>query len=58
MSYSEEASRALIESSAGFVAGVAATLVAHPLDLVKTRLQGEMYPTGRTYCANTGLFSE
>ena len=30
----------LIESIAGFVAGVASTLVAHPLDLIKTRLQG------------------
>ena len=39
---SAESRQALIESTAGFVAGVAATLVAHPLDLVKTRLQGAL----------------
>lgn len=32
----------LIETIAGFVAGIASTLVAHPLDLVKTRLQGTL----------------
>ncbi|KAL8861364.1 MAG: hypothetical protein Q9178_002236 [Gyalolechia marmorata] len=30
---------ALIETIAGFLAGVASTLVAHPLDVLKTRLQ-------------------
>lgn len=30
----------LIETIAGFAAGVASTLVAHPLDVLKTRLQG------------------
>ena len=33
-------SQPLVESVAGFVAGVASTLVAHPLDILKTRLQG------------------
>lgn len=33
-----------VEIIAGFVAGVASTLVAHPLDLVKTRLQGKNPP--------------
>lgn len=31
----------LVEAYAGLAAGIAATLVAHPLDLVKTRLQGD-----------------
>lgn len=35
-----------VETIAGFVAGVASTLVAHPLDLVKTRLQGKNPPSG------------
>lgn len=29
-----------VETLAGFTAGVASTLCLHPLDLVKTRLQG------------------
>lgn len=33
-------SNSLIDSLAGFLAGVASTIVAHPLDLIKTRLQG------------------
>lgn len=32
----------LIETIAGFTAGVASTIVVHPLDVVKTRLQGEV----------------
>lgn len=34
------ASQSLIETTSGFVAGVVSTLVVHPLDVVKTRLQG------------------
>lgn len=30
-----------VESAAGFTAGVVSTLVFHPLDVIKTRLQGE-----------------
>lgn len=32
----------VIETLAGFFAGVASTLAAHPLDVLKTRLQGNM----------------
>ena len=32
-------SPSIVEGPAGFAAGIAATLVAHPFDLVKTRLQ-------------------
>ena len=31
----------LVETIAGFTAGVATTVVVHPLDLLKTRLQGQ-----------------
>lgn len=34
-------SQSFIESVAGFVAGVASTLVSHPLDVIKTRLQSK-----------------
>ena len=30
----------LIETVAGFTAGAVTTVVVHPLDLIKTRLQG------------------
>lgn len=30
-----------VESAAGFTAGVVSTLVFHPLDVIKTRLQGK-----------------
>lgn len=33
-------SPSLVETIAGFTAGVCSTLVVHPLDIVKTRLQG------------------
>lgn len=33
-------SQSLIESVAGLIAGVVSSLVAHPLDVIKTRLQG------------------
>jgi solute carrier family 25 folate transporter 32 len=35
-------SSSVVETVAGFTAGVASTLCVHPLDLVKTRLQGTM----------------
>ncbi|KAL8674613.1 MAG: hypothetical protein Q9168_000988 [Polycauliona sp. 1 TL-2023] len=38
----------LIEAVAGFLAGVASTLVAHPLDVVKTRLQVDRASSSRT----------
>lgn len=34
-------SPSLVETIAGFTAGVVSTLAVHPLDIVKTRLQGE-----------------
>lgn len=34
----------LIETIGGFLGGVASSLVAHPLDLLKTRLQGTSPP--------------
>lgn len=33
-----------VETAAGFTAGVVSTLVFHPLDVIKTRLQGEFMP--------------
>jgi hypothetical protein len=37
-------SPALVETIAGLTAGAAATLAAHPLDVIKTRLQSQ-FPT-------------
>ena len=34
-------SPALVEAAAGLSAGAVATLVVHPLDLIKTRMQSE-----------------
>jgi len=34
----------LIETIAGFTAGIVTTIVVHPLDLIKTRLQGPFPP--------------
>jgi solute carrier family 25 folate transporter 32 len=33
----------VVETIAGFTAGVISTLCLHPLDLIKTRLQGIIY---------------
>ena len=38
-------SPALVESIAGLSAGTIATLVVHPLDIVKTRMQSEFFPS-------------
>ncbi len=35
----------LVETIAGFTAGVVSTLTVHPLDIVKTRLQGDNPPS-------------
>jgi hypothetical protein len=42
MHSTENRRAAIIEASAGFAAGTAATLLVHPLDLLKLRLQGEL----------------
>lgn len=34
----------LIDTIAGFFAGIASTLVGHPVDVVKTRLQSKPHP--------------
>lgn len=34
-----------VETAAGFTGGVVSTLVFHPLDVIKTRLQGESGPS-------------
>jgi len=44
----------LIETVAGFTAGVVSTLVVHPFDVVKTRLQGRPQ---RQCCSNWGMHS-
>ena len=33
----------LIDIIAGFLAGIASTVVGHPLDVIKTRLQGMLH---------------
>lgn len=37
-------SPSFVETVAGFTAGIVSTLCLHPLDLVKTRLQGKDWP--------------
>lgn len=37
-------SRSFVETIAGFTAGIVSTLSVHPLDIVKTRLQGTVPP--------------
>lgn len=39
-------SPSIVETVAGFTAGIVSTLSLHPLDLIKTRLQGMVYPAG------------
>jgi hypothetical protein len=36
-------SPAFVETAAGLSAGTMATLIVHPLDIVKTRMQGTIY---------------
>jgi hypothetical protein len=36
-------SPSVVETVAGFTAGIVSTLSLHPLDLIKTRLQGAPY---------------
>jgi hypothetical protein len=36
-------SSSLVETVAGFTAGVISTLAVHPLDIIKTRLQGMLH---------------
>lgn len=40
MPAADHLSHSVIETTAGFVAGLTSTLIVHPLDIVKTRLQG------------------
>lgn len=40
MPHRNQLSQSMIETTAGFVAGVTSTLIVHPLDIVKTRMQG------------------
>lgn len=41
MSLTHSRSESLVETTAGLTAGFASTIVLHPLDVIKTRLQGE-----------------
>lgn len=43
-------SPALVESVAGLSAGTVATLVVHPLDIVKTRMQSEQSEASSRPC--------
>lgn len=47
-------SPSLVETIAGFTAGVVSTLAVHPLDIVKTRLQGE-HPVAMRCMASDSL---
>ena len=42
----KRSNRSLVEIIAGLTAGVATTIIVHPLDLIKTRLQGNEIGTG------------
>lgn len=56
MSNNHAISQPLIESVAGLVAGVASTLVAHPLDVIKTRLQGMLVAHDNRSSVLLGMF--
>jgi solute carrier family 25 (mitochondrial folate transporter), member 32 len=47
---SAQLSPSIIETAAGFSAGVAATLVVHPFDVLKTRLQRKLTLPRLTAC--------
>ncbi|KAI9824807.1 MAG: hypothetical protein M1826_007229 [Phylliscum demangeonii] len=46
---SRTGSSALVEATAGFSSGVISTLVCHPLDVIKTRLQVDRSPTAAQF---------
>jgi solute carrier family 25 folate transporter 32 len=42
MTSQDGSSSSFVETVAGFTAGVVSTLTLHPLDMIKTRLQGKL----------------